>query len=264
MKSVIIGSGTYGEVYLAYLREAGVNIVGFLDDAKPAGTLVRGVPVLGGTNALETLAAERGVRAVFCPLGDNKKRVSFLEKARALGFETPNFVHSSVVISPNVELGQGVYILLGTTIMPHTKIENDVMISMGARVAHHSTLSAGTFLSTGVNFGAGIIAKKYAYVGIGASIMTGIKELGEDCLVGAGAVVIRDVPAHTIVAGVPAKILKYKADTPPQFRSFSSAGASRFREKILRGNFFSAFRKERGMRALFVKRHAVSERRIAA
>lgn len=29
MKSVIIGAGTYGEVYLAYLQEAGIEIVGF-------------------------------------------------------------------------------------------------------------------------------------------------------------------------------------------------------------------------------------------
>lgn len=33
MKSVIVGAGTYGEVYLAYLREAGVEVIGFLDDA---------------------------------------------------------------------------------------------------------------------------------------------------------------------------------------------------------------------------------------
>ena len=32
MKSVIMGAGTYGEVYLAYLREAGVQVVGFVDD----------------------------------------------------------------------------------------------------------------------------------------------------------------------------------------------------------------------------------------
>ena len=47
MKSVIIGAGTYGEVYLAYLQEAGVDVVGFLDDdPKYKGTDVRGVPVL--------------------------------------------------------------------------------------------------------------------------------------------------------------------------------------------------------------------------
>ena len=40
--------------------------------------------------------------------------------------------------------------------------------------------------------------------------MTGIKVLGEGCLIGAGAVVIKDVPAKAVVAGVPAKVLKYK------------------------------------------------------
>jgi acetyltransferase-like isoleucine patch superfamily enzyme len=40
--------------------------------------------------------------------------------------------------------------------------------------------------------------------------MTGMHELGEDCLIGAGAVVIRDVPDRAVMAGVPAKVLKYK------------------------------------------------------
>ena len=40
--------------------------------------------------------------------------------------------------------------------------------------------------------------------------MTGLHVLGIDCLIGAGAVVIKDVPSGAIVAGVPAKILKYK------------------------------------------------------
>ncbi len=54
MKSVIIGAGTYGEVYLAYLQEAGVEIVGFIDDA-PKADKVRGIPVLGGMDALPSL-----------------------------------------------------------------------------------------------------------------------------------------------------------------------------------------------------------------
>ena len=39
--------------------------------------------------------------------------------------------------------------------------------------------------------------------------MTGIHELGENCLVGAGSVVIHDVPDNAVVAGVPAKVIKY-------------------------------------------------------
>ena len=40
--------------------------------------------------------------------------------------------------------------------------------------------------------------------------MTGVHELGENCLIGAGAVVIKDVPQNAIMAGIPAKVLKYK------------------------------------------------------
>lgn len=216
MKSVIIGAGTYGEVYLAYLQEAGVDVVGFLDDSDSMqGTAVRGVPVLGKVDLLETLAGTHGVRAVYCPLGNNRLRVQFLKKARELGYETPNYIHPSVVLSPNVKLGQGVYILLGTTIMPYAEIRDFVMISMSVHLAHHTVLNEGTFLSTGVNFGASMVAEKFAYVGISATIMTGVKNLGEDCLVGAGAVVIKDVPAHAVVAGVPAKVLKFKQPPPP-------------------------------------------------
>ena len=42
--------------------------------------------------------------------------------------------------------------------------------------------------------------------------MTGLHELGEDCLIGVGAVVIKDVPNSAIMAGVPAKVLRIKGE----------------------------------------------------
>ena len=212
MKSVILGAGTYGEVYLSYLRDAGINIVGFLDDdVKYKNTFIRDVPVLGQISLLETLKSTHGVEAVYCPLGNNVLRVRYLTYANSLGYETPNFIHPSVFISPNVEIGnKGIYILPRTTIMPWCKIKNYVMMSVNSIVSHHSVLDEGTFLSFGVNFGASISAGKYTYCGIGATIMTGVHHLGENCLIGAGAVVIKDVPNNAVMAGVPAKVLKIK------------------------------------------------------
>lgn len=211
-KNIIIGAGTYGETYLFFLREAGMDVVGFLDDnVQLTGHIVRGVPVLGTTELLPKLKELYGVENVYCPIGSNRVRVSILERARALGYQTPNFIHHKAYISSNVSMpNEGVYIEANTYIYPYTSIERDVMICVGSIVAHHSHLSQGTFISAGVNFGASVHADKFAYIGIGSTIMTGVKELGEDCLVGAGAVVVRNVPAYTVVAGVPAKLLRIK------------------------------------------------------
>lgn len=210
MRSIIIGAGTYGEVYLAYLQEAGIEIVGFVDDNPDLqGTFVKGMPVLGRITDLERLKSELKVEAVYCPIGNNKLRVRFLEYAKSLGYETPCFIHSSVIMHPSDTIGDGVYILLGAKIMPYTVIDDYVMISMNALIAHHNHLHKGTFISTGVNFGASISAQENTYIGIGATIMTGLHNLGKDCVVGAGAVVIRDVPDNAVVAGVPAKVIKF-------------------------------------------------------
>lgn len=210
MKSILIGAGTYGEVYLAYLLEAGINIIGFVDDnPELANKIIGGVPVLGRVSDLQNIKQKYLAEAVYCPIGNNHLRVKFLKQARSLGYKTPNFIHSSVVISPNVSIGEGVYILLGTHIMPYAKVDDFVMLSMNVNLAHHTHLEEGTFLSTGVNFGANIVAEKYSYVGIGSTIMTGIRTLGENCLIGAGAVVIKDVPENAVVAGVPAKVIKF-------------------------------------------------------
>ena len=117
MKSVIIGAGTYGEVYLAYLQEAGIEIVGFLDDdSKYINQKVCGIPVLGGFDFLACLKDEYGVKAVYCPLGNNKLRVELLNRALSLGYEVPNFIHSTVVLSPNVKIGdKGIYIPVSYT-----------------------------------------------------------------------------------------------------------------------------------------------------
>lgn len=52
-----------------------------------------------------------------------------------------------------------------------------------------------------------IIVKRNAWIGAGATILPGVT-IGENAIVAAGAVVSRDVPANTVVAGIPAKMVK--------------------------------------------------------
>lgn len=53
-----------------------------------------------------------------------------------------------------------------------------------------------------------ILIKKNAWIGAGAVILPGVT-IGENSVVAAGAVVSKDVPSNTVVAGVPAKIVKH-------------------------------------------------------
>lgn len=211
MNCAIIGAGTYGEVYMAYLKEAGYNIVAYFDnDTSLWGNIINNIPIYGNENLLEEDKFKNSIEGLFCPIGNNVLRQKTLDYVSSLGYNIPNFIHSSVIIHSSVKIGKGVYILPGSIVMPYTEIKDYSMISMGVNLAHHSILDKGCFLSTGVNFGASIHAKENSYVGIGATIMTGIKTLGKNCLVGAGSVVIKDVEDNAVVAGVPAKVIKYK------------------------------------------------------
>lgn len=208
-KAIIIGAGTYGQVYAEYLKDLNkYEIIGFIDDdPEKLNQEVIGIKVLGPVALLENLE-HRDQISVFVPIGNNKVRERILEKARAFSFNTPSFIHPKTCIHGTVIIGQSVYVLPSTNIMPLTKIEDNVMISMGVNIAHHTVIEKGCFISQGVNVGASITIERYAFLGIGSTIMTGVKTVGANTVVGAGAVVIKTLPCNCIAAGVPAKIIK--------------------------------------------------------
>ena len=205
---VIVGAGTYGQVYAEYLQEE-YEILGFIDDAANLhNTNINGIKVIGNFNyLLENISKDINV---FIPIGDNKVRVELLKKAIASGFKTPNFIHKNTLIHPSVKIGKCVYILPGTQIMPFTKIKDFVLISMGVNIAHHTIIEEGCFFSQGSNIGASIHFKENTFCGIASTVMTGVKKVGINVLIGAGAVIIKDVPEGATVVGNPGRIIKIK------------------------------------------------------
>ncbi|MBQ4819548.1 NeuD/PglB/VioB family sugar acetyltransferase [Aquimarina sp. MMG016] len=209
--SVIIGAGTQGQVYASYLKEAGINIIGFIDDNPDLeGQEVIGIPVLGKYEDLFLDEFKSKIQDVYCPIGVNAVRVEYLSTLKKEGYGIPSFLHHTVSIAPDVTIGEAVYMLAGNIVMPHTNIGNYIMINMDSTIAHHVTLEDGVFMSSGVNIGALINVRENAYVGMGVTAMTGVKEIGRDTLIGAGTVIIKDVPEYTTVVGNPARVIKTK------------------------------------------------------
>ncbi|MCK4256941.1 N-acetyltransferase [candidate division WOR-3 bacterium] len=153
-------------------------------------------------------------------------------------------------IAPNVKLGKNVKIydfvnLYGCDIGDNSKIGTFVEIQKNAKVGKNVKISTHTFICEGVTIEDNVFighnvtfindkyprattesgqlrteadwkviptfVKKGASIGSSATILCGVT-IGKNAIVGAGAVVTKDVPDNTIVAGVPAKIIK-KLDT---------------------------------------------------
>ena len=112
-------------------------------------------------------------------------------------------------IAPSVKLGQGVKIfgfvnLYGCEIGDDSKIGTFVEIQRGAKIGKRCNGDRGRLEHRACE---NTYIKKGASIGSGATLLCGIT-VGERAIVGAGAVVTKDVPPGMIVVGNPAKVLR--------------------------------------------------------
>lgn len=210
-KAIIIGAGTHGQIYASYLKEAGINVIGFIDDADSfQGQKVLGLDVMGKFQDLFDNKLKNEITDIYCPIGDNLLRMNYLSTLKKEGYNIPSFFHRTVTVGPDVILGEANYMLPGNMIMPHTKIGDFFMVNMGTTIGHHNTIGDAVFMSSGINIGANLSIGDMAYFGIGSTVMTGIESIGRESLIGSGSVVFKNVPDFAVMAGNPARVIKIK------------------------------------------------------
>lgn len=206
-KVLILGAGFYGEAMCELALELGYEIEGFYDDdEKKIGAQVMEVPVLGSIKDFIKKATKN--QNVIVAIGKNTIRRNLLEQIRSFGANTPTLIHPSSIIFKSAKIGQGVYIQPKVFVWTKVIIGDDCILSPNVVIAHHSHLEPGCLVSTNAAVGANIHIGKDAFLGMSCNITTGVSSIGENSLIGAGSVVVKDVEKNTVVVGVPAKFLR--------------------------------------------------------
>ena len=108
----------------------------------------------------------------------------------------------------NITIGKNVFINHACTFMDRGGITLEDNVLIGPKVNLITTNHPIHPSERRATISHPIVIKKGAWIGVGATILAGVT-VGENSIVAAGAVVSRDVPSNTVVAGIPAKVIKH-------------------------------------------------------
>jgi acetyltransferase EpsM len=203
---LVVGAGGHAKVVIDAAEEAGFEIAGIVgtpDDASE----VLGHPV---SHDRAGLSADAFVVAI----GDNAVRSRIFAEYLAAGFGPASVVHPSAIVGRDVLIGDGAFVAAGVVINAGARIGADAILNTGCTVDHdciigdHAHIGPQAALCGSVALGPGVL------LGVGSCASPGVS-VGDWCVVGAGAAIVDDLPAHAVCVGVPARPVR-TVDEPPR------------------------------------------------
>lgn len=203
-KIVLMGGGGHCKSVLDTLLQSNdYDDVVITDNNIPKGTKIFGCNVVGNDDILSELL-KNGYEYAFVTIGSIKStalRRMLFAKACELGFNIPNIIDKSAVVSEYAELGGGVFIGKNAVINAEAVIENCAIINTGAIVEHECRVGEFTHISVGAKLCGNVIIDSDCFVGAGSTVIQGIK-IGSQAVIGAGSTVIRDIESSTVNVGL--------------------------------------------------------------
>ena len=210
----IYGAGGFGRELAWLVQSCSVQdqcyeVACFIDDNKTMhGATLNGVQVMSLQEAHERLPSA----VVIVGVGSPAARERLVEKAAAAGFGFETMIHPGVERSQRLKIGIGSVICAGSILTTEIVLGQHVQINLDCTIGHDVVMGDYSTLAPGVHVSGFVHLGRRSYVGTGAVIINGTPEspllIGDDVTIGAGACVVRSVPAGLTVVGVPAKPLQ--------------------------------------------------------
>jgi len=203
---IIIGAGKFGREVFCWASHciqhgAPWRIIGFLDD-RPNALDGYSYPV-GIIGSVETYQPREG--DVFTvAIGDPSAKKKFTAPITDKGGVFANIIHPLACVSLNVKMGRGIIMAPFTCVSCDATLGDFVTLNISSSVGHDAKIGGFCQISCHCDITGNAALEEGVFLGSHASILPGVR-VGAWAMVGAGTVVLRDVPSRLKVAGVPAR-----------------------------------------------------------
>lgn len=205
---MIYGAGGFGRETSLLIDQinrqtASWNVLGFCDDGKSKGEIIDKLPVLGGMNFLKDAQEDLSVAIAIADTSIREKIKLQLTNSK---LDFPPLVHPSVAINDSCNVGEGCIICADVVMTVNVTIGSYAIINLKCTLGHDCMLGDFSSLMPAVNVSGNVRLGRGVYVGTGAILLQGVS-VGDDSVVGAGAVVNKSFEKAKKIIGVPARAI---------------------------------------------------------
>lgn len=206
---IIIGGGDHARVIIemAIALPEMWNVLGFTDDADCLETQEKfSVSRLGNDQDIPEILNRKPKAKLILAMGDLSTRKKIVKLLCIQDDQWATLIHPSAEISPSAKISHGVTILSRVVIQTSSVIREHAIINNGSIVEHDVTIGPFTHVAPGVVMGGGCRTGDSAMIGLGSRIRDHVI-IGNRVTIGAGSVVVTDIPDEETAVGIPAKRL---------------------------------------------------------
>jgi sugar O-acyltransferase (sialic acid O-acetyltransferase NeuD family) len=205
-KLVIIGAGGFGREMVAWARqsiqfERDWVVKGLIDDNLHA---LNGkntpAPLLGTVQDYQPASDE----VFICALGVPAIKKKCCELLINRGAVFTRLIHRTAVLGDNVEMAEGVVMCPYTVASANNRLGRSVAVNLHSSLDHDACVDDWSQVNCHCDLTGAVQVGREVFIGSSVSIIPGVK-IGDGAYLGAGSVVLRDVPPGAKVFGVPAR-----------------------------------------------------------
>lgn len=207
---ILVGGGGHCKSVIDVAESAGYTIKGILDLPEKIGEKILGYPIIGTDEDISNFVHEGLFLVTVGQIKDASLRINLHQKIVNAGGKLATVIASTAHVSKYAKIGEGTVVMHQAMINADAVIGKSCIINTFANIEHDVVIEDYCHISTGAMINGNCKIGRGTFFGSQSVMVNGL-EIVEECVIGAGSTVRKDLKQKGIYSGNPAlmkKILK--------------------------------------------------------